>query len=343
VDAVGRDFYSLMSRRFLGAAVDLDETYAWGIEELDRMRTEQEAIANEILPGATVQEAIAHLDQDASRKLHGTDALKAWMQETSDRAIEELGRSHFDIAEPIKALECMIAPTQTGGIYYTGPADDFSRPGRMWWSVPEGVTEFATWQEKTHGLPRGRARPSPAGRSSHLCLRHPQSLAAADVLGVRARRGLGAVCGEAHGRSRIHGRTGRLPRHARLAAAAGGQGGPRHRLPPRPRGSGQPRRWDLEPGEGLAVPHRQRRHGPFLPRLRTRPLPRVAGQAAVRPRRMYGTAGGFEVPFRAPLVVAELLLGQADDDAEDKGDERHDRRGDEEHRIVVMTGNDHTE
>lgn len=149
VDAVGREFYSLMSRRFLGAEVDLDETYAWGIEELDRMRAEQEAIAHEIKPGATVQEAIEHLDGDASRKLHGTDALKAWMQETSDRAIEELGRTHFDIAEPITALECMIAPTQTGGIYYTGPSDDFSRPGRMWWSVPEGVTEFDTWRELT--------------------------------------------------------------------------------------------------------------------------------------------------------------------------------------------------
>ncbi|WP_404313433.1 DUF885 domain-containing protein [Agrococcus terreus] len=149
VDAVGREFYSLMSRRFLGAEVDLDETYAWGIEELERMRDEQEAIAREIKPGATVQEAIAFLDQDESRKLHGTDALKAWMQRTSDQAIEELGRTHFDIAEPIKALECMIAPTQTGGIYYTGPADDFSRPGRMWWSVPKGVTEFDTWRELT--------------------------------------------------------------------------------------------------------------------------------------------------------------------------------------------------
>ncbi|SFS18506.1 Uncharacterized conserved protein, DUF885 familyt [Agrococcus baldri] len=149
VDAVGREFYSLMSRRFLGAEVDLDETYAWGIEELDRMRTEQEAIANEIKPGASVQEAIAFLDGDESRKLHGTDALKAWMQRTSDQAIEELGRTHFDIAEPIKALECMIAPTETGGIYYTGPSDDFSRPGRMWWSVPKGITEFDTWRELT--------------------------------------------------------------------------------------------------------------------------------------------------------------------------------------------------
>jgi uncharacterized protein (DUF885 family) len=46
-------------------------------------------------------------------------------------------------------LECRIAPTQTGGIYYTGPSDDFARPGRMWWSVPEGVTTFDTWREAT--------------------------------------------------------------------------------------------------------------------------------------------------------------------------------------------------
>ena len=148
-DAVGRDLYSLFSRQFLGAEVDLDETYEWGIEELERMKTEQERIADEILPGASVQEAIAHLDKDASRKLHGTDALREWMQRTSDEAIEELGKTHFDIAAPIRDLECMIAPSQTGAIYYTPPTDDFSRAGRMWWSVPDGITEFDTWRELT--------------------------------------------------------------------------------------------------------------------------------------------------------------------------------------------------
>ncbi|GGE89166.1 DUF885 domain-containing protein [Mycetocola zhadangensis] len=148
-DAVGREIYALQSRRFLGATIDLDETYEWGIEELRSMVAEQEAIAREIKPGASVEEAIAFLDNDQSRKLHGTDALQRWMQETSDRAVEELGRSHFDIPEEIRTLECMIAPTQEGGIYYTGPTDDFSRPGRMWWSVPEGVTEFDTWRELT--------------------------------------------------------------------------------------------------------------------------------------------------------------------------------------------------
>ncbi|WP_217133461.1 DUF885 domain-containing protein [Leucobacter chinensis] len=152
-DAFGRERYERASEGFLGARVDLDETYEWGIEELARMRDEQERIAAEILgtsvhPGI-VQEAIAHLEQDAQRKLHGTDALKAWMQETSDRAVRELGETQFDIPEEIRTLECMIAPTQEGGIYYTGPSDDFSRPGRMWWSVPQGVTEFDTWRELT--------------------------------------------------------------------------------------------------------------------------------------------------------------------------------------------------
>ncbi|TFB18031.1 DUF885 domain-containing protein [Microbacterium sp. 3H14] len=148
-DAVGRDLYALNSRRFLGATIDLDETYEWGREELARMVEEQTAIANEILPGASVEEAVAHLKADPARKLVGTDALQKWMQETSDRAVAELGVSHFDIPEAIRTLECMIAPTQEGGIYYTGPTDDFSRPGRMWWSVPEGVTEFDTWRELT--------------------------------------------------------------------------------------------------------------------------------------------------------------------------------------------------
>ncbi|WP_144758261.1 DUF885 domain-containing protein [Curtobacterium sp. 9128] len=149
VDAVGRDAYELHSRRFLGAVVDLDETYEWGLEELARMRHEQERIAERIEPGASVARAVGVLDADPARMLHGTDALQRWMQETSDASIRAMDGVYFDIADPIKRLECRIAPTQEGGIYYSGPSDDFSRPGRMWWSVPQGVTEFQTWREKT--------------------------------------------------------------------------------------------------------------------------------------------------------------------------------------------------
>jgi uncharacterized protein (DUF885 family) len=130
--------------------VDLEETYAWGLEELDRVVAEQEEVAARLGgPGTTPEAAMAMLDADPERQIHGTDALQAWMQEISDAAVAELGASQFDIPEPVRRLECRIAPTTSGGIYYTGPSADFSRPGRMWWAVPEGVTEFGTWRETT--------------------------------------------------------------------------------------------------------------------------------------------------------------------------------------------------
>ena len=150
VDAVGRERYVPNSRRFLGASVDLEETYAWGQEELARIVSEMTRTADRIASGASVAEAIELLDNDPSRLLQGTDALQEWMQQKSDAAIDALAGSHFDIPEPIRTLECRIAPTTAGGIYYTGPSDDLvTRPGRMWWSVPKGVTSFATWKELT--------------------------------------------------------------------------------------------------------------------------------------------------------------------------------------------------
>ncbi|WP_427174019.1 DUF885 domain-containing protein [Arthrobacter sp. 92] len=148
-DAVGRERYALASRAFLGATVDLDETYAWGVQELERLISEQERVASEIRPGASVRQAKEILNSDPARQLKGTDALKAWMQGLSDKALTDLAGVHFEIPEVMKRLECLIAPTDEGGIYYTSPSDDFSRPGRMWWSVPAGEDTFTTWAETT--------------------------------------------------------------------------------------------------------------------------------------------------------------------------------------------------
>jgi uncharacterized protein (DUF885 family) len=149
VDACGPERYALHSRQFLGTQIDLAETYQWGQDEVARTTAEIVDTCARILPGATLTEVIDFLDSDPARKLVGTDALQAWMQGKSDQAVADLGASHFDIPEPIRTLECRIAPTASGGIYYTGPSEDFSRPGRMWWSVPAGVTEFATWKQLT--------------------------------------------------------------------------------------------------------------------------------------------------------------------------------------------------
>ena len=149
-EAAGPERYELASQYFLGAKVDQLETYAWGFEELHRLEKEMRVVSAQIAgSGASIDDAVAVLDADPSRRIAGKEAFRDWMQQLADSAVGELNGTHFDIPEQVLRLECCLAPTSDGGIYYTGPSEDFSRPGRMWWAVPEGNTEFATWKEVT--------------------------------------------------------------------------------------------------------------------------------------------------------------------------------------------------
>ena len=148
-DAVGVDAYRLWSRYFTGAALDLQEAYEWGWAEFSAIEAEMKQVVGRILrPGATLAEAAAALDANPRYLLHGQPALQEWMQQLSDRALAELRGVHFELPDELMKLECRIAPPGGGvGMYYTGPTDDFSRPGRMWWSIPADKEEFATWRE----------------------------------------------------------------------------------------------------------------------------------------------------------------------------------------------------
>jgi uncharacterized protein (DUF885 family) len=148
-DGVGRERYALESRFFTGMDLDLAETYAWGWDELARIVAEKAAVAEQIAPGQGVAAAMAALDADPARQVRGREALQAWLQETADRAIAALDGVHFDIPAPVRRIEGRLTPTSGEGVYYTGPTEDFGRPGRMWWSLPEGVTDMTTWRETT--------------------------------------------------------------------------------------------------------------------------------------------------------------------------------------------------
>lgn len=149
-DAFGRKRYELFSALFVGARVDLDETYEWGLKELASIDARQrEIVASLYGPDVSVQEAIQRLEADPAHQIHGKEALLEWLQSTADMAVRELNGSQFDIPPALQEIECMIAPSQEGGVWYTPPSVDFSRPGRMWWSIPKGDTVFHGWQERT--------------------------------------------------------------------------------------------------------------------------------------------------------------------------------------------------
>jgi uncharacterized protein (DUF885 family) len=147
-EAVGREEYARDSRYFLGTEIDLDETYAWGWEELHRIETEMLQISSKLAgDGATIADAVEVVENDPERRIDGAENFRAWMQDLAERTLADMADTHFDIPEPVRRIECRIAPTQDGGIYYTPPSEDFSRPGAMWWSIPEGVTTFHPWRE----------------------------------------------------------------------------------------------------------------------------------------------------------------------------------------------------
>ena len=85
----------------------------------------------------------------------------------------------------------MIAPPGgAAAMYYTGPSEDFSRPGRTWYPTL-GQDPLPALGRGVDLLPRGRPRPSPADRAGALPRRHAQPLPAhaRGYVGPRARAG----------------------------------------------------------------------------------------------------------------------------------------------------------
>jgi len=146
-DPVGAERYARFSRTYNGIDLDLRETYDWGWDELYRIERAMGDVAERILPGEPVEMVIEHLETDPARAIEGVDEFRGWLQDLMDRTIEELDGMHFDIPEPVKRVEAMIAPPGgAAAMYYTGPSEDFSRPGRTWYPTL-GKTRFPLWGE----------------------------------------------------------------------------------------------------------------------------------------------------------------------------------------------------
>ena len=143
-DPVGRERYGLQARYWTGSDLDLDEVYAWGWTEYGRLDSQLRAEAERVLPGSTPREAMRHLDEHGPA-VDGVDEVREHLQGLMDAAIAALDGVHFDLAEPVRRVEAMIAPAGSAAApYYSRPSLDFARPGRTW--LPTlGRTRFPMW------------------------------------------------------------------------------------------------------------------------------------------------------------------------------------------------------
>ncbi|GIH04051.1 hypothetical protein Rhe02_21180 [Rhizocola hellebori] len=146
-DGVGPDRYAVSARLALGADLDLVDAYHWGWAELHQIEDQMSVEAGRVLPGAGIEQAMAHLN--ATEYVDDTDAYRAWLRDRHDEAIERLHGVHFDIAEPLRTVDInVLLHSSAGAPYYTPPSEDLKRPGRTWWPA-SGRERFGIWAELT--------------------------------------------------------------------------------------------------------------------------------------------------------------------------------------------------
>ena len=141
---MGPDRYRTCVRRWLGASPDLTEAYEWGWAQYREIMAQMTAEAAKVLPGATPRDAMRHLDSHG-QVIDGVDAIRKWLQDLMDTAMDQLDGTHFELADPVRVAQAMIAPPGSAAApYYTAPSQDFSRPGRTWLPTM-GHTTFPVW------------------------------------------------------------------------------------------------------------------------------------------------------------------------------------------------------
>ena len=149
-DACGPVRYALGVRTMLGADLDPAEMYEWAWGDFHYLRSEIAKTCEQILPGTNFAEVIDLLDTDpsAARALHSEDEYRAWLQEMTDEALAR-SKEHFEIPEVIDRCEARIPPVgSAAAAYYTGPSEDFTRPGRTWYPTLDR-TIFPKWGDVT--------------------------------------------------------------------------------------------------------------------------------------------------------------------------------------------------
>ncbi|MGC1418619.1 MAG: DUF885 domain-containing protein [Acidimicrobiales bacterium] len=146
-DRSGIDRYRRWYRYWNGSDLEVDDLYAWGWQELRRIKDRMWVLAGELAPGVvTLAEVVTLLDADEQRAIHGADALLERLEAFTKNTVQSLDGVHFDIDARIRQCDVRLAPEGAAAApYYISPSEDLSRPGTTWFPT-RGATRFTWWR-----------------------------------------------------------------------------------------------------------------------------------------------------------------------------------------------------
>lgn len=135
-EGIGRERYLRAARELLGAELDPEDAYRWAWTELDRLIERAREVAATIDGDRDLREVLAMLRTDPRYASSSPETFRAAMLARQYDALEWLADEHFDVPEPIRDVEVMLAPPGGAlGASYVAPSEDLSRPGSIWWSL----------------------------------------------------------------------------------------------------------------------------------------------------------------------------------------------------------------
>ncbi len=146
-DRCGLERYKRWYRYWNGCDLDVEDLYAWGWQDLQRIKNRMWELAGLLAPDATTLMAVAEvLDHDDARAINGADALLEKLDTFTKATVDLLDGAQFDIDPRIRRCDVRLAPQGSAAApYYIGPSEDLTRPGTTWFPTL-GETRFSWWR-----------------------------------------------------------------------------------------------------------------------------------------------------------------------------------------------------
>jgi uncharacterized protein (DUF885 family) len=146
-DRCGLERYERWFRYWNGSELDVDDLYAWGWRDLQRIRDRMVVLAGTLAPDAhSLIEVVDVLDGDESRAIYGDVALLDRLVSFTEETVAALEGVHFDIDPRIRRCDVRLAPQGSAAApYYIGPSEDLVRPGTTWFPTL-GADRFSWWR-----------------------------------------------------------------------------------------------------------------------------------------------------------------------------------------------------